>query len=308
MIDAQQAIIKEKPRSHYFVLVQRTSLLYIRRLVTAGSKTIYIMLYQAPISFLIACAWWSSYRRSEILQTTSTCIMSHRNPTSFRALFGDLHRCRASAASRIAFAAFTFYFFQLFNNHHDESSASAKGTGASAQEPTSSALQADYAVSTQYVGKEGCEKKRSIAGEALIEVYLVLSATIMLAVRREEDKVYTFLSSSVFLTLVYIYLQLYSLRSEVPRVVQIYDIVHMGQHDIKESIRKHFYEHKDIKDERVITMLLERGYIDLEDTLLQHKQKNHLMLLLENPIGTDFNNKRLGPDSTEEEQFQRWVH
>jgi len=54
--------------------------------------------------------------------------------------------------------------------------------------------------------------------------------------------------------------------------------------------------------------LIEKGYFDLEDTLLQHKQKNHLMLLLEGNIGTDFNVKRLGPDASEEEQFSRWVH
>ena len=70
----------------------------------------------------------------------------------------------------------------------------------------------------------------------------------------------------------------------------------------------HFYHHKDIKDDRVIDMLLEKGYIDLEDTLLQHKQKNHLMLLLEGPLGTDMNDKRLTADSSEDEQFQRWVH
>jgi hypothetical protein len=42
--------------------------------------------------------------------------------------------------------------------------------------------------------------------------------------------------------------------------------------------------------------------------LLQHKQKNHLMLLLEGTIGTDNNLKLLTRDSSEEEQFVRWVH
>jgi hypothetical protein len=59
-------------------------------------------------------------------------------------------------------------------------------------------------------------------------------------------------------------------------------------------------------------MLLERGYMDLEDTLLQHKQKSHLMLLLEGTIGTDFNvSKRLNPTTTpllaDDEQFQRMI-
>jgi hypothetical protein len=88
----------------------------------------------------------------------------------------------------------------------------------------------------------------------------------------------------------------------------IYDIVHMGQDEVKRGIRKHFYDHQDIKDSRIIDMLIEKGYIDLEDTLLQHKQKTQLLLLLEGPIGTDFNDKRLKPDATEEEQFLRWVH
>ncbi|GKY90839.1 NADH dehydrogenase 1 alpha subcomplex subunit 6 [Mayamaea pseudoterrestris] len=94
---------------------------------------------------------------------------------------------------------------------------------------------------------------------------------------------------------------------EVPRVMQIFDIVHMGEREVKDAVRKHFYAYKDIKDQRVIDMLLYLGYNNLEDTLLQHKQKNHLMLLLEDPIGTEFNNKRLSPDASEEEQFMRWV-
>jgi len=88
----------------------------------------------------------------------------------------------------------------------------------------------------------------------------------------------------------------------------IYDIVHMGEGDVRKSIRQHFYNNGHIKDQRVIDMLVEKGYIDLEDTLLQHKQKAQLMLLLESKIGTDFNVKRLAPDASEEEQFQRWVH
>lgn len=87
----------------------------------------------------------------------------------------------------------------------------------------------------------------------------------------------------------------------------IYDIVHMGQDEVKQSIRKHFYDQAHIRDSRVIDMLLERAYIDLEDTLLQHKQKNHLMLLLEGRVGTDLNDKRITADSTEEERFARWV-
>ena len=89
--------------------------------------------------------------------------------------------------------------------------------------------------------------------------------------------------------------------------MQIFDIVHMGQGAVKQSIRAHFYHNAHIRDQRVIDMLLEKGYIDLEDTLLQHKQKNHLMLLLEGPVGTDQNIKVLGANPSIDEQFVRWV-
>jgi len=90
--------------------------------------------------------------------------------------------------------------------------------------------------------------------------------------------------------------------------MMIYDIVNMGEKDVKKSIRRHFDDQAHVKDERVIDMLVERGYMDLEDTLLQHKQKTHLMLLLEGPCGTDYNDKRLTADSSDDEQFQRSVH
>ena len=96
--------------------------------------------------------------------------------------------------------------------------------------------------------------------------------------------------------------------SEIPRVLVIFDIVNMGETEIRSKVRQHFYKHAHIKDDRIISMLLEQGYIDLEDTLLQHKQKPHLMLLLEGRVGTDFNSKALSADATEEEHMQRWLH
>lgn len=99
----------------------------------------------------------------------------------------------------------------------------------------------------------------------------------------------------------------YCWHREVPRVLMIYDLMNISRADAKKAIRDHFYHNKDVKDQRVQDMLVEKGYIDLEDTLLQHKQKTHLMVLLEGPIGTDFNDKRLGANASEEEQFHRWV-
>jgi hypothetical protein len=96
--------------------------------------------------------------------------------------------------------------------------------------------------------------------------------------------------------------------SEIPRILVIFDIVNLGEKEVRQTIRQHFYKHAHIKDNRIITMLLETGYIDLEDTLLQHKQKAQLMLLLQGRVGTEFNSKALGADATEEEQMQRWLH
>lgn len=85
----------------------------------------------------------------------------------------------------------------------------------------------------------------------------------------------------------------------------IYDIVSMGEANLKRKIRSHFYAHAHVKDDRVISMLLEKAYIDLEETLLQYKQKNHLMLLLESIVGTHQNIKAIGENASVDEQFAR---
>ena len=80
----------------------------------------------------------------------------------------------------------------------------------------------------------------------------------------------------------------------------------MGEKDVKKKIRTHFYGCASVKDENVIQMLIARGYIDLEDTLLYHKQKSHLMLLLVGPVTSDgMNQKLLTENSTEDEQYAR---
>lgn len=61
-----------------------------------------------------------------------------------------------------------------------------------------------------------------------------------------------------------------------------------------------------VKDERVQEMLIERGYMDLEETLLQHKQKTHLTRTFTDYIEeSGANRKRLGPNATIDEQFAR---
>ena len=46
--------------------------------------------------------------------------------------------------------------------------------------------------------------------------------------------------------------------------------------DAKAAIRDQFQRNANVKDQRVVDMLVEKGYMDLEETLLQHKQRSHL--------------------------------
>lgn len=87
----------------------------------------------------------------------------------------------------------------------------------------------------------------------------------------------------------------------------IYDIMHMGKDEVKADVRALFRKNGHIKDQRVIDMLLEKGYIDLEDTLLQHKQKVHLMALLEGTVAGSEQPRKALTDPTDDEQFARWV-
>ncbi|KAG7353546.1 complex 1 LYR family protein [Nitzschia inconspicua] len=96
------------------------------------------------------------------------------------------------------------------------------------------------------------------------------------------------------------------IMKELPRVLMIYDI-DMPLEDAKSSIRSRFYDQKDVKDPRVIEMLVETGYFSLETSMLQHKQKNHLMHFLEGyTVPMEAERKRLmSPDAPIEQQFAR---
>eukprot|EP00978_Attheya_sp_CCMP212_P009338 scaffold22063_cov35-Attheya_sp.AAC.1 len=92
---------------------------------------------------------------------------------------------------------------------------------------------------------------------------------------------------------------------ELPRILTIYDI-DMPIPVAKAAVRTHFYNQSSIKDRRVTEMLVEQGYMSLESTMLQHKQKTHLLQLLEGyTIPNEAERKRLTPDSTIDEQFMR---
>ena len=92
---------------------------------------------------------------------------------------------------------------------------------------------------------------------------------------------------------------------EVPRIMMIYDIMDKPVPDVRRAIRNHFYKYQHIQDDRVINMLLETGYYHLEDTLQQHKQKNHLMNMLDGYDGNDVEIKNLTKQSTTDEVFYR---
>mmetsp|Transcript_27417 Transcript_27417/g.46341 ORF Transcript_27417/g.46341 Transcript_27417/m.46341 type:complete len:122 (+) Transcript_27417:70-435(+) len=70
---------------------------------------------------------------------------------------------------------------------------------------------------------------------------------------------------------------------ELPRVMSIYDI-DIPMKDARAAVEFHFRQNAHLKDPRVINILIGKGYIELEETLLQWKQKTHLMARLE-PYG-----------------------
>ena len=93
---------------------------------------------------------------------------------------------------------------------------------------------------------------------------------------------------------------------EIPRVLTLYDI-DMTQGEAADAVRGLFHENAYVRDARVLDLLIEKGYMELEETLLQHKQRPHLLRLLEGYVvpTEGSNRKKLTVDSTIEEQFNR---
>jgi NADH dehydrogenase (ubiquinone) 1 alpha subcomplex subunit 6 len=75
--------------------------------------------------------------------------------------------------------------------------------------------------------------------------------------------------------------QLYrSIIKELPRVMIIYD-VDMPLKEARKAVAFHFRKNGHLEDGKVIGLLLAKGYMELEETLMQWKQKTHLLRLLE---------------------------
>ncbi len=67
-----------------------------------------------------------------------------------------------------------------------------------------------------------------------------------------------------------------SMLRELPHVLQIYDI-DIPVKVAARAIRYQFEKNKDVKDPRAINLLVARGYMDLEETIMQWRQAAHLI-------------------------------
>jgi NADH dehydrogenase (ubiquinone) 1 alpha subcomplex subunit 6 len=63
-------------------------------------------------------------------------------------------------------------------------------------------------------------------------------------------------------------------------VMTIYD-VDMPVKQARQAVTYHFRKHSELKDGRVVGLLLAKGYMELEETLMQWKQKTHLLRVLD---------------------------
>ena len=89
----------------------------------------------------------------------------------------------------------------------------------------------------------------------------------------------------------------------------IYDVVNIGEEESKNKIRQIFYDRAHLKDPRVVQHLVNYGFYELEETMLQHKQKHHVLMILDNMIEIPVLSKVIPPNRqlTEIEQERRYI-
>ncbi|KAG5178919.1 NADH dehydrogenase, partial [Tribonema minus] len=70
-----------------------------------------------------------------------------------------------------------------------------------------------------------------------------------------------------------------SICREIPRVLTIYD-VDMDPAVARRKVNELFRKNGHLQDPEVIKIVVSKGYMELEETVLQFKQRTHLMRLL----------------------------
>ncbi|CAM9707278.1 unnamed protein product, partial [Discosporangium mesarthrocarpum] len=75
--------------------------------------------------------------------------------------------------------------------------------------------------------------------------------------------------------------QLYrAISKEIPRILTLYDI-DMDFQEARFAIADCFRRNSHLKDPRVVDMMVMKGYMELEETTMQYKQKTHLLRILQ---------------------------
>ncbi|CAK4084315.1 unnamed protein product [Aphanomyces euteiches] len=88
------------------------------------------------------------------------------------------------------------------------------------------------------------------------------------------------------------------ITKQVPRVLTLYDI-NMEPSEARLAVQAFFRKNADVKDPRVVDMLITKAGMELEETLMQWKQKAHLETLLDS--GLKLKNEKLKVVDEDEE-------
>lgn len=62
----------------------------------------------------------------------------------------------------------------------------------------------------------------------------------------------------------------------LPHVLNIYDM-DMTPSEARHAIAGHFRKNSHVRDPRVVNLLIAKGQMELDETLLQYKQRSHLL-------------------------------
>jgi NADH dehydrogenase (ubiquinone) 1 alpha subcomplex subunit 6 len=93
------------------------------------------------------------------------------------------------------------------------------------------------------------------------------------------------------------------ITKQVPRVLTLYDIP-MEPSEARLAVQALFRKHADVKDPRVVDMLINKANMELEETLMQWKQKVHLIQLLDS--GEALRAAAIKPSDSVEDQLNKF--